>query len=331
LVYDVDSEISLKGKTMALNDSKIEELQQYVLPNFLIAGAAKSGTTSLYYYLKDHPDIYLSPVKEPCFFTSEILNICRQGVDDDKKFYIKTFEKYCELFRGAPGKKAIGEASTDTLYHYEETIPAIKRLMVEPSIIILLRNPVDRAFSAYLHLVRDNRESLSFEQGLAAEEERIKRNWQCIWHYKKRGLYYDQVKAFMDSFKHVKVLLHDDLKKNPESVIKEVYEFLGVDASYRPADTKTHYNMSGVPRFKCLNNIFLMKNIVQRTIRNIGSFLLTEDRWVKLRDTLRGKLLVKIEMKPETRFYLQQFFREDILKLQELIDKDLSAWIKRKI
>jgi hypothetical protein len=306
------------------------EQKQDILPNFLIAGAAKSGTTSLYYYLKGHPDIYLSPVKEPCFFTFQTLDLPQQGIDDDKKFYIRTFEDYCRLFQGADGKKAVGEASADTVYFYEKTIPVIKRLLGDPAIIILLRNPVTRAFSAYTHLVRDNREPLSFEEGLALEEDRIQRNWQCMWHYKTRGLYFAQVKTFMESFSRVKVLLHDDLKKTPMSVVKEVFEFLGVDPSYQPTDTETQYNTSGIPRFKSLNNVFLMKNIAQRTIRNTGSFLLTEDRWVKLRDTLRGKLLVKAEMRPETRAYLQQFFREDILKLQELTGKDLSAWLKEK-
>lgn len=314
---------------MTPNRSDAEQ-QQNILPNFLIAGAAKSGTTSLYYYLKEHPDIYLSPVKEPCFFTFQTLDLPQQGIDDDKKFYIRTFEDYCGLFQGAAGKKAVGEASADTIYFYEKTIPVIKRLLGDPAIIILLRNPVTRAFSAYTHLVRDNRESLSFEEGLALEEDRIQRNWQCMWHYKKRGQYYGQVKAFMNAFSRVKVLLHDDLKKTPMSVVKEVFEFLGVDSSYQPVDTETQYNTSGIPRFKSLNNLFLMKNIVQRSIRKTGSFLLTEDRWVKLRDTLRGKLLVKAEMKLETRAYLREFFREDILKLQELTGKDLSAWLKEK-
>lgn len=314
---------------MTPNRSNAEQ-EQNILPNFLIAGAAKSGTTSLYYYLKGHPEIYLSPVKEPCFFTGQTLNLPQKGILDDKKFYTRTFEDYCRLFQGAVGKKAVGEASADTVYFHEKTIPVIKRVLGDPAIIILLRNPVDRAYSAYVYLVRDNREPLSFEEGLAVEENRIRRDWQCMWHYKNRGLYYGQVKAFMEAFSRVKVLLHDDLKKNPISVIKEIYDFLGVDTSHRPANTATRYNTSGIPRFKSLNNLFLMKNIVQRTIRNTGSFLLTEDRWVKLRDTLRGKLLIKTEMKPETRAYLQQFFREDILKLQELTGKDLSAWLKEK-
>ena len=318
-----------EGKTMAPNGSNAQQ-QQDILPNFLIAGAAKSGTTSLYYYLKGHPEIYLSPVKEPCFFTHQILELPQQGIGDEKKFYIKTFEDYCRLFQGAEGKKAVGEASADSVYLYDKTIPIIKRILGDPAIIILLRNPVTRAFSAYLHLVRDNREPLSFEEGLAEEEDRIQRNWQCMWHYKIRGLYYGQVKAFMKAFSRVKVVLHDDLKKTPMSVVKEVFEFLGVDTSYQPTDTATRYNTSGIPRFKSLNNLFLMKNIVQRSIRNTGSFMLTEDRWVKLRDTLRGKLLVKTEMKPETRAYLQQYFREDILKLRELTGKDLSAWLKEK-
>ena len=301
---------------------------QAILPNFLLAGAAKSGTTALYYQLKGHPEIYWSPMKEPCFFTAQVLRLPQPGTGDEKKVYVKTFADYCKLFGSANGKKAIGEASADSVYFYEKTIPVIKKTLGDPAIIILLRNPVDRAFSAYLHLVRDNRESLSFEAGLAREEERIRQDWQCMWHYVNRGRYYCQVKAFMAEFSRVKVLLYDDFKKDPLAIIKEVCRFLEVSPDYQPDDSRSRYNTSGIPRFKFLNDIFLMKNIVQRSLRTIGSFVLTEDGWVKFRDGLRARLFIKAVMKPETRAYLQQVFREDILKLQDLLGRDLGVWLR---
>jgi hypothetical protein len=301
---------------------------QVVLPNFLLVGAAKSGTTALYYQLKGHPEIFCSPVKEPCYFSSQVLRLPQPGIGDEKKFYVKTYGDYCKLFEGTEGKKAIGEASADTIYFYEKTIPLIKQVLGDPRIIILLRNPVDRAFSAYLHLVRDNREALSFEEGLAREEERIRQDWQCMWHYKNRGMYYDQVKAFKTKFSRVKAWLYDDFTREPLAVIKQVCQFLEVNPDFQPADTRSRYNVSGIPRFRSLNNIFLMKNMVQRTLRKAGSLVLTEDGWVKFREKLRAKVYVKAVMKPGTRAYLQQVFREDILKLQDLLDQDLGVWLK---
>jgi len=301
---------------------------QFILPNFLVVGAAKSGTTALYYQLKGHPEIFCCPVKEPCYFSSQVLRLPQPGIGDERKLYVKTYADYCKLFEGAEGKKAIGEASADTIYFYEKTIPVIQQVLVDPRIIILLRNPVDRSFSAYLHLVRDNRETLSFEEGLAREEERIRLDWQCMWHYKNRGMYYNQVKAFKTEFSRVLICLYDDFKKEPQAVIKQVCQFLEVDPDFQPANTRSRYNISGIPRFRSLNNIFLMKNIVQRILRKVGSFVLTEDGWVKFRDSLRAKLYVKAVMKPDTRAYLQQVFREDILKLQDLLDRDLGGWLK---
>jgi hypothetical protein len=306
------------------------ELQQPLLPNFLLVGAAKSGTTALYYHLKKHPEIFFSPVKEPCFFSGQILHLPQNGIGDEEKFFVKTFPEYCQLFAGAAKHKAIGEASADTLYYYEKTIPVIRRILGDPRVIILLRNPVDRAFSAYLHLVRDCREPLTFEDGLQQEEERMRQDWQCMWHYTNRGKYFCQVKAFMEQFSRVLVLLYDELKSNPVAVSHRVCRFLEVDTRYQPGDTKCRYNATGIPRFNTLNRFFLMKNPVQRMIRKIGSSLLGEDGWVKWRENLRRSLYAKAVMKPGTRAYLLDLFREDILRLQDLLHRDLGAWLGRE-
>ena len=139
------------------------------LPNFLIVGAPKSGTTSFNYYLKEHPQIYMSRVKEPYFFTSQRLQLPESGPGDYKRKYIKEFSQYKELFNNVGNEIAIGEASTDTMFYHSFTINEIHKFVGDPKILIFLRNPVDRAFSAYTHLLRENREPHSFEEGLDQE------------------------------------------------------------------------------------------------------------------------------------------------------------------
>ncbi len=299
------------------------------LPNFLIAGAAKSGTSSLYYYLKGHPDIFLCPIKEPCFFSAQVLNLPHQGVGDERKPFIRTFEAYSALFAKAGSQKAIGEASADTLYYSSAVIPLLKQVLGMPRIIMLLRNPVDRAYSAYLHLVRDARETLSFEEGLVQEEDRIRQNWLSMWHYRNRGLYFRQVQDFLEAFgrDRVRVFLHDDLKCAALDVVKQTCEFLEVAADYQPPDINFRYNASGFPWSRRLNSIFLMRNSLQLGIRMLGSRLLTEAGWARFRESVRARLFVKSEMKPETRLYLQQVFREDLMRLQDLIERDISHWL----
>ena len=137
-----------------------------LLPNFLVVGAGKSGTTSLYHYLKAHPDVFMSRIKEPGFIVAQFIKMPQSGVGDERQSTVGNFSDYCRLFEDAEGKKAVGEASNDNLYHYERAIPYIKRFFGDIKIIIILRNPVDRAFSAYTYLLRDNREFLTFEEDL---------------------------------------------------------------------------------------------------------------------------------------------------------------------
>ncbi len=115
------------------------------LPNFLIVGAAKSGTTSLYYYLHEHPEIFLSAIKEPKFFSSEVLKD-QYLTRKNKDLYVGSYEEYRNLFRNVQSEKAIGEASTDTLFLYGSTIPRIKKYLGDPKIIVILRNPPAQPF-----------------------------------------------------------------------------------------------------------------------------------------------------------------------------------------
>ena len=300
------------------------------LPNFLIVGAAKAGTTSLYYYLREHPEIYMSPIKEPKFITSNFLKFPFKGIGDDlvEKNIIKNFESYQKLFLGVKNEKAIGEASADNLYYYKKSINYIKKILGEVKIIIILRNPIDRAFSAYSHLMRDNREFLTFEDALKQEENRKKKNWEFIWYYKDVGFYYNQVKAYLENFSEVKVYLYDDLKKDPLSLVQDIYRFLEVDDSFIPKSIGERFNVSGVPKNKFLHEFLTKPNPVKSAIKPLVKLILPKETRQRLLNKLLQKNLKKPEMKPETREYLKGLYREDILKLQDLIKKDLSHWLK---
>lgn len=294
-----------------------------VKPNFLIVGASKCGTTALFYYLKQHPDVSFPSLKEPKYFSSINQVFPHNGIGDKSvdEYAIKNYHDYLDLFKNLKTKR-VGEASPDTLYFHKQTVPIIKKTLGDIPIIIVLRDPVFRAFSAYMYLKRDSREKLSFRDGLDLEDERLRNNWDFIWGYKKCGLYYEQVKSFLDNFTSVKIIFQEDLKNNTRNTIKDIFTFLKIDPNFKP-NTSTNHNESGIP-----NNI-------------ISKFLLSRDNKIStiirdkiLKKYVPRKLLEKIassSLKKETikeseRNYLKSFFKNDIVKLEKLISKNLSQW-----
>lgn len=299
------------------------------LPNFLIVGAAKSGTTSLYYYLKQHPQIYMSPVKEPRFFISHFLEFPRRGVRDDigDAHMVKDIDEYKRLFSGVISETRIGEASAVYLYYYENTVPVIKKVLGDIKIIIILRNPIDRAYSHYMYSIRDGRENLSFEDALAEEEKTIKNDWGPYPYYTDIGFYYKQVKAYLENFSQVKVCLFDDLKEDTIGLLKDVYNFLDVDSAFVPNNLGKVYNVSGIAKYRIIHGLLTKPNPVKFMSKMILKVLLGEDKKIAIGDDIRGYFLRKPEMKAETRQYLIRIYRENILALQDLINTDLSHWL----
>jgi hypothetical protein len=297
-----------------------------ILPNFLVAGAAKCGPTSLYYFLKQHPDVFMSNPKEPDFFFSQFSKIPTNGIGDDCYDTVQNFDRYCRLFDHAIGKKAIGEASHTNLYYYRKTIPLIKQYLGNPKIIIILRNPVERAFSAFAELTLENREFFSFEEALRQEPNRIAEGWRPTWYYQDLGFYSHQIKAYFDHFSTVKICLFDDLQQAPGPMIQDLYRFLEVDASFCP-DMTTDYNISGEPRFKLIGCLYSRKPPLQNIVRYLGKMIFTEDGWASLREKMKGKLLTRTTIRPETKRHLENLYRDDIARVQTLIGRDLSHWL----
>lgn len=304
------------------------------LPNFLIIGVGKSGTSSLYHYLNRHPKVYMSPVKEPNFFALEGESLSFFGGPEAQEtinsWSVTDLETYRKLFDGVSDETAIGEASV--LYLYSPDAPRnIRRHIPEARLIAILRNPVDRAFSAYMQLRRDGWEPYTdFARALREEEARIKANRQWLWHYKRAGFYYPQLMRYYETFDpdQIKVCLYEDLMVDPEGLLRDLFEFIGVGrtlADERLAKAATaRYNASGIPRSKTLYDFLnypnplktILKPFVPRGLRQTA------------KERLSYRNLAKPQLPPEVRQDLAALYREDILKLQELIGRDLSSWIE---
>jgi Sulfotransferase domain len=307
-----------------------------MMPNFFVIGAQKAGTTSLYHYLTQHPQVYMSPVKEPCFFNYEIdpAGVVVEsgfGSPGQKGCRFSDIQKYRALFRGARGQRAIGEASPPYIY-VPGTAERIERHAPGSKVIALLRNPADRAYSAFLHAVRIGKEPLTdFSRALLEEEERVHANWHYTFHYRSRGFYYTQLERYYKVFgrERVGVWLYEDLRSNPVGVVQDIFRFLSVDDAFVP-DTTSKHNPSGVPK----------GGIARATIRAMdttaSAFLETftsASKIYPLLSRMRQRIQRQIVAKPppldsRLRVDLIGGYREDILELQELIERDLSMWLE---
>jgi Sulfotransferase family len=290
------------------------------MPNFLIIGAMKSGTTALYYYLEQHPEIYMSPVKEPNFFSSQ-----EQENSADTVTHIETYQ---HLFRGASGEKAIGEASH--AYLYETGAAAeIRRYIPEARLIAILRNPIERAYSHFLHMRRTGAEPLDdFAKALREEEVGIHKD-RILQDYIGRGLYYDQLRRYFGTFprEQIRVYLYEDLSDAPIKTVQDAFRFLGVDDSFVP-DVSLRRNVSGHPKYKTLDGLLRRQSRIKHAAK---IYLPARLRWrlSKAFDDLKTRNLVEPPpLRSEVRRQLILVFREDILKVQELIHRDLSGWLE---
>ncbi len=292
-------------------------------PNFLIVGAARAGTTSIYEYIKELPDIFMTEPKEPTFFSfaNEVKPVFTMGRDVG---FITNLKEYLKLYDKSDKEICFGEASTPYLYLYKKTIANIKKFV--PSyrkikIIIVLRNPIDRAYSQYMVNVRDLSEPLSFKEAIQDEKIRINENAHFDFFYLDRGMYYNQVKAYLENFDNVKLFFFEDLKNNTKRIISALLDFLEVPILDN-INTEKIYNISGKPKINSLRTImfenFFLKNVIK---------MITPKR---IKNTILGVInnynLEKIPMKQEQRMELIDFYRDDIKKLEKLLDVNLENW-----
>lgn len=314
----------------------------YPLPNFLVVGANKGGTTSLFHYLKQHPEVYLSPLKEPHYFSKDIdpskfskafahnklkdiaTYVNGPLTSDYHAGFVQEWDHYCKLFKHAGNAKAIGELSTSYLF---STVAAreIRETLGDIKIIICLRNPIERAYSHYrMNLWTGNSKAPNFMQALREDQAHEPKVWGNAHLYIEIGMYYEQVRRYYDHFSagNIKVIFSSDLRKDTLKVVQELYAFLGVDAKFEP-DISERFNEVFTPKFKGLT-WFLNKSGIRPLMKRItgGGF---KKAVVKL--MFKGKD-EKGEITAEERAYLIDIYREDIQKLSLLLHRDLNSWLE---
>ncbi len=318
-------------------------MQQNKEPNFFVIGAAKCGTTTLYDFLEQHPDVYMSPIKEPHFFCSDIRienfseeykkYVYSRGIniqdyvagDMSKKYwewYIDDFSTYLKLFKNATNQKAIGEISNGYLF---STVSAteIKNKYPLAKIVMILRNPISRAYSHYLANVRDGRTTLPFREEIKNDLKKPVKGW-CISHnYIEMGMYYSQVKRFLDAFpaNQVLIFLNDDLKSNANNVGQKLFDFIGVDIN-ASINYSNKQNEAKMPKWTGLIKFITQTGLKRKLFRALPESIQAKIKPVFFKEGSIPK------MSEEDKQWLNTIFKEDIEKTQALINRDLSHWLK---
>jgi len=298
------------------------------LPNFIIIGAQKCGTTALYQALCQHPDIYMSPIKEPFFFA---LNCAPPPYSIRNEEYAQmlcyTWESYVALFQGATQQRAIGEASAIYLSNYqtERTAANIQARLPDVRLIAIVRQPVDRAFSAFqFYRARGYEPCKDFISALAAEPARLGADWPPDLRYTLNGYYFANLKPYFDRFprQQIRVYLYEDWDQRPQAVLRDIFAFLGVDDTISIEPKRINITIQF--RWPWLHRFLNQPNQTRQMLETI------------LRGRLRTRVYGKLSaynrrlppvLAPELRQTFTQRYRSDIEQLQTLIGRDLSHWM----
>lgn len=294
------------------------------MPNFLIVGAAKAGTTSLLKYVEQHPEIYMCPVESPRFF----------NVKGSEKSPYGDLDAYQSLFDGVINEKAIGEKSTT--YLANPRVPGkIKEYLPDVKLIAVLRNPVDRAYSQFNYYLREGQEDCTDFATIAARDiERVEMR-KAPSQYTSWGMYSVHLERYLKFFdkSQIKLVIFEEFVREPDRVMAEVFEFLGVDPDAK-VDTSKQHNVTTAPKGGIAGR---MLKLVARNLDQIkrGLIALAPD-WLYRRvivptgksflDLLRSSPSKPAKLDPAVRDRLMGVFRDDISRLERLIGKDFSTW-----
>ena len=280
-------------------------------PNLFIVGTPKAGTSSLYAYLSNIPGIYMSPVKEPNYFSIKTIP------EQSRIKPIRDRTKYLSLFKKVKNEKIFGEASTSYLSD-PDAAKLIHDVTPDARIIICLRDPVERTLSYYLMHLRNGLIKGSFH-------EQVQKSLKLVRVYNTRslnleaGLYSGDVQRYLNIFgpTHVKILIFEEFVKEQKKILKQVLSFLGIDIELNDFEGEI-YNKYGVPRgtiSQFLLKSFKVRRIAEKIIPTSG------------RRVIKEKFLLKNEQKPKMseidRDVLTKFYREDVKKLEKILVRKL--------
>ncbi|MCP4369691.1 MAG: sulfotransferase domain-containing protein [Deltaproteobacteria bacterium] len=287
-------------------------------PNFFLLGAHKAGTTSLFYYLQKHSQIYPLWCKEPHFFSND------KKYDKGEDFYLKHY------FSGANKYQSRGEATPAYFSDVRKVAPRIKQMYGkdEPKFIVVLRDPVQRAWSHYLQRVRNCVESVSFERALEREQKALQENPEQVVGYYDRGMYGYLIEQWLQYFakKQFLFILYEDYCGNLNEVLRQIFRFLGVDGDVK-ISTNIKKNLSGQPRSPFLMRLMRDPPLVLKlAIRIFVPMHLRHEIVTRISQANVRPFKKNPQLSLETERALREVFKEDVERLEKILNRDLSHW-----
>jgi len=295
------------------------------VPNFLVIGTAKAGTTSLHDYLAQHPQIFVSPRREPSYFAHAGAQPRYNGPGDRDWKFVVEWAEYLQLFAAASEHSAVGEISPRYLY-FADASRRIQEKIPHTRLIAILRHPVDRAYSHFLmNRARDCEPFANFSEAMELEAGRLALGWGWDWCYVGAGLYHTQLSRYFEKFpkKQIKVLFYDDYKKDSFLFLESLFNFLGVDPTYRP-DMNVRHREAGLPRSHRLRRALEHRGPLRRLARNA-----LPAAW---RHRAKEEMLARNTVRPPPladelrRRLFDRHFAEDYQRLRALLGCDLPDW-----
>lgn len=284
-----------------------------MLPDFVVIGAFKAGSTSLHHYFGQHPGVFMTKVKEPNFFAFDSKNKAHVEMNR-QQFMVTRLAEYESLFDDASADQIKGEVSPYYLYssvalqRMKEIVPAIK-------IIACLRNPVGRAYSHYLMRLRSGKETKSPEEAFSED---------AFWV--KASLYADAIQSYQQIFgqDQLKFVLFDDLINDPQTLMSELFSFIGVDPDFQ-VNTDYRFNPGGTPKFPWLHHGLSALKRIPGLRQYTPPFI--RNRLARIRD----KNLAPAEvLSMDVQQQWLEYYRDDISRVQDILHLDLSGWLKVK-
>jgi len=284
-------------------------------PNLFIVGAPKAGTTSLHEYLKKIPGIFMSEVKEPYYFCKTLIPI------DHFLTPVRSKKKYLELFKNSKHEKIVGESSVWYLSD-PDAATLIHQQVPNAKIIILIRDPVERALSNYLMLEGRNQFKTSTFHEQIQKEVREGIDYITPHITLDAGLYYNNIKRFIEIFgkKQVKIIIFEEFIVHTKEIMKDILEFLGINVSLKNFESPA-YNFPVVPKYPLVNE-FLNISIISK----LRQKLIPEPMQRNIKKKLFKELKNEYKMTSEDRSFLKKYYNEDVKKLSTFLGKKLP-WI----
>ena len=293
-----------------------------MLPTFLIIGAGRSGTTSLHAYLDQHPDIFMSPIKEPNYFslTGSVAGPYARAL---RRRSASTLAEYEALFSGAGRASARGEASPSYL-RSPVAAERIREAIPGARLVAILRHPVERAYASYLAARRDGFEPApTFEAAIASCLSGEREAWDFL-RYTQSGYYHQHLSRYLARFprEQIRVDLHEDLHRDAGALIRQMLEFIGVDPTF-PIDTSERFGRTGTIANPALRFVWRHTLPLRNAVEPIVPKPLRERA-----KAIATRKMVTPPMGAEARATLLRIYRDDTLRLQDLLQRDLSTWLR---